>query len=349
MNFIEKNTVQKALLFLPTCATVDYWSQILPQIIPKTINLPIFALHGKMKHKRHKILENFKNAEAGLLLCTDVLARGIDIDEVDWVVQWDPPASAASFVHRVGRTARQGKQGSALILLLENEEAYVHFIEKNQRVTLQKLDDDATSEKVMNLLEKLRSLQRNDRALMEKATKAFVSHIRAYSKHECSLLLRVKVCILIIGYFKFPKFLTLFQDLPLAAVAITYGLLQLPKMPELKHQDTSQFPKLDDIDLNGIPYKNKQQESARLQKLEKYKETGVWPGQKQKHKKQTQPWSKTKEMKEGKREKKLKRKRKKEERMESGEPLKKKKRKKGLLKIGLMIDCLLFHFVFFRY
>lgn len=193
LNFLEKKKIQKALLFLPTCATVDYWSQILPHVIPKALTLPVFALHGKMKQKRHKILENFKKADTGLLLCTDVLARGIDIDEVDWVLQWDPPASASSFVHRVGRTARQGKQGSALILLLENEEAYVHFIENNQKVALERLDDDATKGNVVGLLEKLRNLQKNDRALMEKATKAFVSHIRAYSKHECSLLLRVKV------------------------------------------------------------------------------------------------------------------------------------------------------------
>lgn len=201
MNFLEKNKVQKALLFLPTCATVDYWSQIFPHVIPKALTLPVFALHGKMKRKRHKTLENFKKTETGLLLCTDVLARGIDIEEVDWVLQWDPPASAASFVHRVGRTARQGKQGSALIMLLESEEAYVNFIEKNQRVHLQKLDDDVTKEKVSKLLDVLRNLQKNDRALMEKATKAFVSHIRAYSKHECSLLLRVKVRIILNAFF----------------------------------------------------------------------------------------------------------------------------------------------------
>lgn len=198
LNFLQNNVIQKALLFLPTCAAVDYWSEILPNIISKK-TLPVFALHGKMKHKRPNILKNFINSERGLLLCTDVLARGIDIEEVDWVLQWDPPASAASFVHRVGRTARQGKQGSSLILLLENEAAYVHFIEKNQRVTLQKWNDNnVTEEEILILLQKLRRLQENDRSLMEKATKAFVSHIRAYSKHECSLLLRVKVLFLLL-------------------------------------------------------------------------------------------------------------------------------------------------------
>lgn len=67
---------------------------------------------------------------------------------MDWVLQWDPPSNASAFVHRVGRTARQGHVGSALILLLENEEAYVPFIETNQRVTLISLEDTVTDERV---------------------------------------------------------------------------------------------------------------------------------------------------------------------------------------------------------
>lgn len=116
-------------------------------------------------------------------------------------------------------------------------------------------------------------------------------------------------------------------------MATTYGLLQLPKMPELKHQDISQFPKLENFDVNKIPFKNRQQESARLQKLEMFKETGVWPGHnkhKVVHRTKTQPWSKTKEHKEVKRERKLKRKRKKEELETSGNvPVKKAKRRKN--------------------
>lgn len=65
-----------------------------------------------------------------------------------------------------------------------------------------------------------------------------------------------------------------FQDLPLAAVAVAYGLLQLPKMPEFKNQDTSGFPKIDDLDLNEIPYKDKQRECVRQEKLKEYQNTG---------------------------------------------------------------------------
>lgn len=109
------------------------------------------------------------------------------------MLQWDPPANANAFVHRVGRTARQGTEGSAVILLLPTEEAYVHFIERNQRVKLNQLPENTVDGRATELREKIRKLQLRDRALMDKANRAFVSHIRAYSKHECSLLLRVKV------------------------------------------------------------------------------------------------------------------------------------------------------------
>ncbi|KAL1501771.1 hypothetical protein ABEB36_007036 [Hypothenemus hampei] len=255
LNFLKQKRIKKSMLFLPTCACVDYWSKIFPHIMPKGVQLPIMAIHGKMKEKRKKVLDKFKNSDKALLLCTDVMARGIDIPEVDWVLQWDPPASATAFVHRVGRTARQGQQGSALIVLLKNEEAYVDFLQANQRVKLNQINDEITQQEIDTLRDKIRNLHKKDRALMENATKAFVSHVRAYSKHECSVLLKVK-------------------ELPLGALGATYGLLQMPKMPELKNRDVTDFPALPTLDLNSIPYKDKNREAIRLKKLEEYKKTG---------------------------------------------------------------------------
>jgi len=60
----------------------------------------VFALHGKMKNKRYKVFDQFRQAQNGILICTDVMARGIDISEIDWVIQYDPPPIASSFVHR---------------------------------------------------------------------------------------------------------------------------------------------------------------------------------------------------------------------------------------------------------
>ena len=67
-------------------------------------------------------------ASAGALLCTDVAARGLDVSDVAWVVQVDAPQDPDAFVHRVGRTARMGRAGAALALLLPAEGTYVEFL-----------------------------------------------------------------------------------------------------------------------------------------------------------------------------------------------------------------------------
>jgi ATP-dependent RNA helicase DDX55/SPB4 len=62
------------------------------------------------------------------------MARGVDLPNVDWVIQYDPPSSAPAFVHRCGRTARNGQPGKALLMLLHQEEPYVKFLSLNQKV-----------------------------------------------------------------------------------------------------------------------------------------------------------------------------------------------------------------------
>lgn len=63
-------------------------------------SVQVLAIHGKMKDKRYKVFNEFRRIKSGALICTDVMARGVDISEVDWVLQYDPPCSASSFVHR---------------------------------------------------------------------------------------------------------------------------------------------------------------------------------------------------------------------------------------------------------
>ena len=60
----------------------------------------------------------------------------------------------------------------------------------------------------------------------------------------------------------------------MGALGATYGLLQLPKMPELKNRDLTDFPEIENLNLNAIPYKDKARESVRLKKLEEFKKTG---------------------------------------------------------------------------
>ncbi|XP_001603959.1 probable ATP-dependent RNA helicase DDX55 homolog [Nasonia vitripennis] len=306
INFIKSKGVNmKYMIFFSTCACVEYFSEVMKAMLNST---KVLAIHGKMKNKRHKIFEEFQALENGLLICTDVMARGIDIPEVDWVIQYDPPSSASSFVHRCGRTARIGKEGNALLLLSETEDAYVDFIKRNQRVEMKQLADQCLDPSfVEECLKCMRQLQQEDRLVFDKANRAVVSYIQSYQKHECSLILRLK-------------------DLDLGRVFMGFGLLKAPRMPESKGRDISFFVEMD-VDLNSIAYKNKQREQARLEKLKNYKDTGVWPTKGKRPVKNTEPWSEKKKTKLEKQGKKKVRKEKQKRREENNPGIKKRKRK----------------------
>jgi ATP-dependent RNA helicase DDX18/HAS1 len=88
-------------------------------------------LQGKQKQqKRTNTFFEFCNAESGILLCTDVAARGLDIPRVDWIVQFDPPDDPRDYIHRVGRTARAGKVGKSLLFLLGSELGFLRFLKE---------------------------------------------------------------------------------------------------------------------------------------------------------------------------------------------------------------------------
>lgn len=82
IRFLTENQVKKGLVFLPTCACVEYWGAVLPKLFPKSYQVPLLALHGKMKEKRSKVLDSFRKSQTAILLATDLLARGIDVPEV---------------------------------------------------------------------------------------------------------------------------------------------------------------------------------------------------------------------------------------------------------------------------
>lgn len=95
------------------------------------------GLHGDMAQKnRTDTLEAFKNGEITLLVCSDVAGRGIDVDDLSHVFNFDVPMNADDYVHRIGRTGRAGKTGRAWMLATKNESKYLDAIEK---LTKQKL------------------------------------------------------------------------------------------------------------------------------------------------------------------------------------------------------------------
>lgn len=162
-------TALKAIVYFGTCATVDYFSRILDLLAAEgVVQVPrLFALHGKMEHKkRARIYHDFISAtDRSVLLCTDLAARGLDFTDVQLVVQYEAPQDPTTFVHRCGRTARSGREGEALVLLSEAEDAYVEFLSNRKTpLTEYTLPDDLADK---SLFEHLRRLNAGDRDLYE--------------------------------------------------------------------------------------------------------------------------------------------------------------------------------------
>uniref|UniRef100_A0A3Q3LR53 ATP-dependent RNA helicase n=2 Tax=Mastacembelus armatus TaxID=205130 RepID=A0A3Q3LR53_9TELE len=244
--FLRQHKHEKLLVFFSTCACVEYYGRALETLVKK---VTVHCIHGKMKNKRNKIFADFRALKSGILVCTDVMARGIDIPDVNWVLQYDPPSSASAFVHRCGRTARIGNQGNALVFLLPMEESYVNFLSINQKCPLQKM---APVSDVVDVLPKLKALALADRAMFDRGMRAFVSNVQAYAKHECSLIFRIK-------------------DLDFASLAHGFALLRLPKMPELRGKKFPDFVETT-VDTDKIRYKDKNREKQRQKMLVELKE-----------------------------------------------------------------------------
>ncbi|CAM9386611.1 unnamed protein product, partial [Ectocarpus sp. 4 AP-2014] len=240
---------EKTIVFLSTCAGVDFFSKTLSQLpVVKALGLRVESLHGRMVQKRRTaVYQRFLSQEGGLLVCTDVAARGIDIPDVAWIVQFDPPQDPSYFVHRVGRTARAGKKGRSLTLLCPAEDAYIPFL-ANRKVPLQEMEA-FTSVNAPEILEEVKGMVKADRDVLEKGTKAFISFIRSYKEHQCSFIFR-------------------FNDLDLAAVARAFCLLRLPKIAELSDPAVAEsFEKEKTVDFTAIKYADKAREKARQKQL----------------------------------------------------------------------------------
>ncbi|KAJ1735674.1 ATP-dependent RNA helicase dbp7 [Coemansia sp. Benny D160-2] len=160
----------------------------------------LFRLHGSMQQKnRTDTFEAFSKATlASILFTTDVAARGLDLPNVTSIVQFDPPSDVASYLHRVGRTARLGRVGEAVLFLLPSESEYLTLLqEKGLR------PDDESMERVLKQMAKNESVGKGTewqlraaeiQATLERfvvtnvtasrmAKQAFLSSIRAYATH----------------------------------------------------------------------------------------------------------------------------------------------------------------------
>jgi len=203
--FLKKNRKKKVMVFFSSCMSVKFNHELL-----NYIDLPVDCIHGKQKQtKRTSTFFSFCNADSGTLLCTDVAARGLDIPDVDWIVQFDPPDDPKEYIHRVGRTARgEGGKGHALMILRPEEIGFLRYL-KQANVPLNEFEFSWS--KVSNIQPQLEKLISKNYYLNMSAKEAYKSYVRAYQSHSLKHIYDV-------------------QTLDVKAVAKSFGLLIPPSI-----------------------------------------------------------------------------------------------------------------------
>jgi len=133
---LKSEPINRALVFTRTKHGADKVVRVLAKS-----GIPAEAIHGnKSQNHRERVLAAFRNGDIRTLVATDIAARGIDVDGVSHVVNFDLPNVPETYVHRIGRTARAGAEGTAISLVAGEENAYLRDIEKLIRVNLPRED-----------------------------------------------------------------------------------------------------------------------------------------------------------------------------------------------------------------
>jgi superfamily II DNA/RNA helicase len=106
----------------------------------KMMKYSVAAMHSDLEQsEREQVLLDFKNGKIAILVATDIVARGIDIEDIGMVLNYDVPHDAEDYIHRIGRTARAGADGLAVTFVSEREQGKFHRIEQFLERTIYKI------------------------------------------------------------------------------------------------------------------------------------------------------------------------------------------------------------------
>ncbi|CAH2225314.1 probable ATP-dependent RNA helicase DDX10 [Pelobates cultripes] len=139
---------------------------------------PILALHGKQQQmKRMDVYTDFVRKKAAVLFATDIAARGLDFPAVNWVLQFDCPEDANTYIHRVGRTARYKEGGEALLVLLPSERNGMVKQLEEKKVPINEIK--INPEKLIAVQNRLEAFLAQEQEMKERAQRCFVSYLRS--------------------------------------------------------------------------------------------------------------------------------------------------------------------------
>ncbi|CAF0773063.1 unnamed protein product [Rotaria sp. Silwood1] len=174
-SFIKNHLKSKMIIFIQSCKQVKFIYNVVCKLRP---GLPVLALYGTMGQiKRMSIYDQFCRKQYACLFATDIAARGLDFPAINWVVQFDCPPDANTYIHRVGRTARFQQGGEALLILTSREEQGMIKQLEDKKVPIKKIEVNPNY--IHDLTPKLQALCAQFQELKEEAKRAFTSYLRS--------------------------------------------------------------------------------------------------------------------------------------------------------------------------
>ncbi|ESQ52790.1 hypothetical protein EUTSA_v10016399mg [Eutrema salsugineum] len=280
-NLFEREASQKVVVFFSTRDAVDFHYSLLSEFQwpPNSetqeeettkqlfLKCKTFRLHGSMEQEdRRSAFGTFKAEKQALLLSTDVAARGLDFPKVRCIIQYDCPGEATEYVHRVGRTARIGEKGEALLFLQPIEIDYLKDLKKHgatlAEYPLLKVLDKFPLLGNMPRIKKVISLESHpwvislQRALefftyaepkmKNLAKNAFVSWVRGYAAHKGEL-----------------KSIFVVKKLHLGHVAKSFALKEQPSLVGKAHHKETMKRKRDERQKGQQKNKRKKMSGSR--------------------------------------------------------------------------------------
>ncbi len=261
----------KIMIFLSTCNSVDYFNLLLPLLFKKLSmnDFSISKLHSKInQNKRDKEYKSFKienKNKLNILLSTDLASRGIDIPNIDMIIQFDPPKTDDSYIHKAGRTARVGNKGTSLLFLNENELTFLNYM-KQKGIIIEKWEDQniKNEEDVdliipfnekngISVLKCIKDINISDKWIYDKAVNTFISFLRFYQEIEL-------------------KYIFHYQNFDIGNYANSLQLLRLPRLKKKDYDKVKNFQPDDNIEPKDLVYLNKNIEKQMNEKKKKIEE-----------------------------------------------------------------------------
>ena len=163
IRLIDYKNPNKSIVFCRTKKDVDDIADFL-----SGAGFDAKGLHGDMdQRRREEVIKGFKNDKIEILVATDVAARGLDVNNVTHVFNYHLPLDPESYVHRIGRTGRAGKEGMAISLVTPHEFRALSRIQKIAKLTLKEIPtlEDVKNSEIKKIIESLSNIEPNEKAI----------------------------------------------------------------------------------------------------------------------------------------------------------------------------------------